>query len=470
MMLRILLPFLLPCLLGAQAPVLKTYDLAPDLFDAPVDILPDAGGYTLLGNQTEDDSTGAGQVYLLRLDSDGEQTFYQTYGLTGSHETAASLVAATGGGWTMAGSKNNRGWLVRIGATGNVVWASELTLPGVSNIAFNDLARLPDGGYFAVGQGRVGVQFRLLAARFDSGGGLKWARTYASSPAMALCTTYYGTAAIVVSRDKIHKIRALNGDLSWEKTITPPEFGPDSGSTGISLLDVTAIADESFAVIGAIFNNDASGYYSGYYASVWSQTGQFGWEDVYNSTVSPSGASTSDAATISYLANAEDILLAGVASGKISVTRIDLSGNVLDMLDLIEIGDCFQPRMCRAGGYFALSAGQQSGGAPNSFFYRSPGNVFSLENNGIGLRPAEAAPRLSPNPATTAVQLTLQTETPRTLTLQLLDANRRPVRNVEWPVTPGENRFDWPLGDLMPGLYWLTLPGTEWPAQMLIKN
>ena len=133
------------------------------------------GGYLILGtsNSSADGdktqtSRGQSDYWAIKLDADGNKTWDKRYG--GSlDETAASLVAASDGGYLMFGNSNSQAggdksdaplgqqdyWAVKIDGNGNKVW--DKTYGGTSgDYAYSALAT-DDGGFLLLGYSSSGA-------------------------------------------------------------------------------------------------------------------------------------------------------------------------------------------------------------------------------------------------------------------------------------------------------------------------
>ena len=117
-----------------------------------VKALPD-GGFIVSGD-TERAGDGPFDGWLIRLDADGNVLWERTYGGAGRDE-ARFVDALSDGGFAVAGLTTSRGagdedaWILRLDATGEVVW--ETTVGGAAADRALELRETADGGIIAVG-------------------------------------------------------------------------------------------------------------------------------------------------------------------------------------------------------------------------------------------------------------------------------------------------------------------------------
>lgn len=140
------------------------------------------GGYAMAGDTY---SFGAGNVdfWLVKTDANGVMEWNRTYGGT-EYDSARSLVAASDGGYAIAGWTNSSGagdadvFLVKTDAFGNMQW--NRTYGGSGSDVSRSLVALSDGGYIMTGWttsfGVGNTDFWLV--KTDALGNMRWNRTY----------------------------------------------------------------------------------------------------------------------------------------------------------------------------------------------------------------------------------------------------------------------------------------------------
>jgi uncharacterized delta-60 repeat protein len=151
----------------------------------------DDGGYIVAG---QTDSFGAGNydVWVFKLDSDGNVEWEKTYGGT-ELDSAASIDQTLDqfqqpDGYIVAGETSSLGtdsydmWVLKLDTNGAIVW--QKTYGGSQfNDAAGSIEQTSDGGYIVAGStlsfGAGDWDFWLL--RLDSGGDVVWEKTYGGS-------------------------------------------------------------------------------------------------------------------------------------------------------------------------------------------------------------------------------------------------------------------------------------------------
>ena len=237
---------------------------------------PDSG-YLILGttNSSADGdmtqtSRGQSDYWAIKLDADGNKTWDKRYG--GSlDETAASLVAASDGGYLMFGNSNSQAggdksdaplgqqdyWAVKIDGNGNKVW--DKTYGGTSgDYAYSALAT-DDGGFLLLGYSSSGAGGNktdpgagdkdFWAVRINAAGNVIWDKAYggtgADEPRSALATPDGGFLLVGFSNSSpsgnkssapiggsdvwVVKINA-DGNVIWDETYGGTGFDEGYGA------------------------------------------------------------------------------------------------------------------------------------------------------------------------------------------------------------------------------------------------
>ena len=105
------------------------------------------GGYILAGAWNY---SGDCDFWLVKTDSTGVMEWNRKYGGP-ANDYACSVVAASSGGYAIAGATNGDFWLVKTDALGNMEWSR--TYGGEGAEATSCLVEAPDGGYVIAGSG-----------------------------------------------------------------------------------------------------------------------------------------------------------------------------------------------------------------------------------------------------------------------------------------------------------------------------
>jgi len=128
------------------------------------------GGFIVAGS-TESFGAGAGDIWVLKLDSFGKVEWQKTYGGLGG-DGAASVRETSDGGLVVAGITTSFGlngaWLLKLDGTGNVEWQKAYA----RGSAGFSLDLTSDGGFIFTDAGRYSV------ARTDANGNVLWQKSY----------------------------------------------------------------------------------------------------------------------------------------------------------------------------------------------------------------------------------------------------------------------------------------------------
>lgn len=158
------------------------------------------GGYIVAG-YTWSFGAGGSDAWVLKLDAGGNVLWQKTYGGAGN-EVAMSVVPSGGGGYVVAGQTNSFGagdsdaWVLKLDATGTVVWQKTYGEAGYESAA--SIAATADGGYVVAGQRDQAAWF----FKIDDGGNIVWQHTYSgASPYAAYSVRPTSDAGHVIAVD-----------------------------------------------------------------------------------------------------------------------------------------------------------------------------------------------------------------------------------------------------------------------------
>ncbi len=140
------------------------------------------GNYIMAGN-TESFGGGLADVWLVKLDTDGNVVWQKAYGYS-NYERARDVIQTPDGGYLIGGYTSSFGnggkdfWLIKTDSDGNIV--GQGTFGGSSDDVLEILKPTSDGGGIAVGYtrsfGNGGSD--LWVGKVDAGGSLVWQKTY----------------------------------------------------------------------------------------------------------------------------------------------------------------------------------------------------------------------------------------------------------------------------------------------------
>ncbi|UCE21677.1 MAG: PQQ-like beta-propeller repeat protein [Candidatus Aminicenantes bacterium] len=237
------------------------------------------GGYVLAG-RTESYGVGNGDVWVIKLASDGTVEWQKTYG--GSRdEEGLSVKQTTDGGYVVAGTSSSFGvgytdiWVFKLASDGSVEW--QKTYGGSQDEEAYSIGPTSDGGYIVAGQTEsFGVEETdIWVFKLASDGTVEWQKTYGGSQdeeAYSIRQTTDGGYILAGSTDTYgagkHDIFILklspNGDIEPGCYLVN-ESNAAVIDTGISPMDTDVIpedADFTFQATDAIPEDSEALVYS----------------------------------------------------------------------------------------------------------------------------------------------------------------------------------------------------------------
>jgi len=346
------------------------------------------GGYAIAG-RTYSFGAGLSDVYVVKLDSNGNLQWTKTIGGP-HHEEGTSLIQTSDGGYAIAGSTKSFGagewdvYVVKLDANGNLQWTK--TIGGEETDVCNSLIHTSDGGYAIAGYTiSFGAEYPdVYVVKLDANGNLQWTKTIGGpyyDRGESLIQTSDGGYAIAgytesfgagLSDVYVVKLDA-NGNLQWTKTI-----GGKIWERGRSLIQTS---DGGYAIAGTLYPFEAEGW--DVYVVKLDANGNLQWTKTIGGPKREWGFSLIQASDGGYAITgitSSDELAAyfGPAEADVYVVKLDANGNLQWTktiggpehdrgLSLIQTSD---------GGY-AIAGSTQSFGAGEWDIY-----VVKLDKNG----------------------------------------------------------------------------------------
>ena len=222
---------------------LKTYGGAGNDKASAVQQTTDAG-YILAGST---DSFGAGSldIWVLKLDISGNIEWQKTYGGSGDDE-ASSIQQTVDGGYIVAGYTTSFGagkkdvWILKLDKDGNVQWQN--TYGGTEDDEAFSIQQTADGGYVVAGYtSSFGAgEMDVWVLKLHNDGQVEWQNSYGGSGndvAYAIQQTSDGGYIVAGSTDSFGKgMRDMwvlkldeGGNVDWQKTYG--EIGDDEANS-----------------------------------------------------------------------------------------------------------------------------------------------------------------------------------------------------------------------------------------------
>jgi hypothetical protein len=200
----------------------------------------DDGGFIVLADNGE--SADGEDIYLLRLDSQGDTRWTRTYG-TLLPDQARGLWVNDDGGFIIAGGSGypqRDVLLLRTDALGTTLWQRAYGEADMEEMAY-DVQQLADGGFIVCGRDEVPTTgaTRMYLFRTDPSGNLDWERTFQqghASESVSLDQTTDGGYVLFGNSTEILNENTANTDMYLVKTDAAGYVGMAEVPSGRSLL------------------------------------------------------------------------------------------------------------------------------------------------------------------------------------------------------------------------------------------
>ncbi|MGB4752597.1 MAG: hypothetical protein WBH60_08190, partial [Fervidobacterium sp.] len=213
-------------------------------FDAGYCIEQTIGGGFIIVGESNSFVSGPVDVYIVKIDANGNLEWQETYGSDGSDE-AFCIRKTSDGGYIIAGRSDpqNTGmydaYILKIDENGALSW--QKTYGGDDWDEAKSICQTSDGGYVAVGvTNSFGAEWDAYAFKIEQDGTLRWQRYFGgtgSDEAHDVCQTddnCYMIAGVTYSFGRGGDVYLLkldeSGSLKWSKT-----YGGDTSDEANSI-------------------------------------------------------------------------------------------------------------------------------------------------------------------------------------------------------------------------------------------
>jgi Secretion system C-terminal sorting domain len=174
--------FTVPCM--AQPPdTLWTQTYGGTSIDLGASVQQTADGGYIIAGSSRSFGPGNFDVWLLRVDSSGNEIWSQFFGLPISQEYGESVQQTADGGFIILARTESLGaspdvWLIKTDSSGNEVWNQ--TIEGDDEDCGYCIKQIADGGYIITGKTRSygSTSNDLWLLKLDSDGNVVWNRTF----------------------------------------------------------------------------------------------------------------------------------------------------------------------------------------------------------------------------------------------------------------------------------------------------
>jgi len=200
------------------------------------------GGYIVAG-MTQSFGAGYPDIWVLKLDPNGDVQWQKTYG--GPYDDRTFSIQQTAdGGYIVAGNTGSFApagyidiWVLKLDPNGNVQWQKTYGGPGAHWDMAYSIQQTSDGGYIVAGEtASFGAgDYDLWVLKLDSNGNVQWQKTYGGpywDIAYSIQQTADGgyivagwTASFGAGLSDLWVLKLdPNGDVQWQKTYGGPDW------------------------------------------------------------------------------------------------------------------------------------------------------------------------------------------------------------------------------------------------------
>ncbi len=199
----------------------KTYGGSQD--DLAKGIIQSNDGNLILVGQTKSYGAGGFDIYLMKIDTNGNLLWSETYGNAQDDGANAVTQAADGGyviaGYTTSDTGTSSAYLIKTDSQGQLQWNN--TYPG---LMFNSINQTSDGGYILAA--KASSSFELV--KVDAAGRMQWNQNYnLSSTGESECAIQtndggYAETGYITDNTATNSTRLLktdsSGNIQWDHT------------------------------------------------------------------------------------------------------------------------------------------------------------------------------------------------------------------------------------------------------------
>ncbi|MHA2610064.1 MAG: InlB B-repeat-containing protein [bacterium JZ-2024 1] len=290
------------------------------------------GGYIVAG-RTFSFAAGLDDIWVLKLDANGNVLWQKTYGGTDS-DGASSIQQTSDGGYIVAGVTKSFGggswniWVLKLDANGNVLW--QKTYGGTDSDGASSIQQTSDGGYIVAGGTRSfgAGSDDIWVLKLDANGNVLWQKTYGgpyNDWAYSLQQTSDGgyivagsTYSFGAGSDDIWVLKLdADGNVLWQKT-----YG---GADGDGAYSIQQPSDGGYIVAGSTYSFGAGS------DDIWvlkqDADGNVLWQKTYGGTGSDRASSIQQTSDGGYIV-AGSTYSFGAGFGDIWVLKLDANGNI----------------------------------------------------------------------------------------------------------------------------------------------
>ena len=175
------------------------------------------GGYILLGNSTDNY-----RISVIKIDSAGNINWSRKFNFGTLYSEGNNIVQTSDGNYVIAGayeisSGNENIFILKLNSNGENLWAKTYGDGGFDVV--HDMKKTNEGGFIIVGESQVGYhgEYKLDVIKLNSVGTLVWKKKYdEGTSAYSVCSTF-DNGYIILGVHLLMKIDSV-GNVKWSKT------------------------------------------------------------------------------------------------------------------------------------------------------------------------------------------------------------------------------------------------------------
>jgi len=157
-----------------------------DGLDIGMSVCPADGGYLLCG-YTESFGAGENDIYVIKIDENGNMVWEKQYGGSGA-ELGYQIKATSKGNYIIVGASgsdraNYDCVLIKIDENGNILWENYYGAPGGEGgyDRGHSVIETSDGGFLVIGETNYGDALNMLVVKTDADGEEEWVQIFGDS-------------------------------------------------------------------------------------------------------------------------------------------------------------------------------------------------------------------------------------------------------------------------------------------------
>ncbi len=429
------------------------------------------GGFIITG-YTKSDGAGDKDVWLIKTDADGKESWEKTFGGTGE-DIGNAVLQTEDGGYIVAGYTKSFGagqkdfWLIKTDSKGKETWAK--TIGGASNDAGYSIAMTDDGGYILTGETfSFGAgSFDVWLVKTDASGDTLWTQTFGGASYERgesvqqtkdggyIITGYTASSGAGFTDLWIIKTDA-SGNEEWSKI-----YGGSNYDKGLSVQQTT---DDGYIVLG--FNKSWGPGIEDYWLLKTDTSGDTLWTKIYGDVEGDEGQSVVQTADGGYALTG---LVTANGIHNLGITKTDSAGDTTWTKTYVgdgvgegnDWGTCIQQTSDLGYIVTGVTESDGSGGRDIWLIRLAPESNVAVKDDFIASNEFQLHQNY-PNPFNSQTTISYQLPVKAYVSLDVFDIHGRTVATlVEGEQAQGHYRVPFSVNHLPSGVYIYRLETNE---------